>query len=270
MIVAPDVPARHRAILAVGNPWYTDHGRDMEVGLAFAGGAFMFAMPLGVASYCLAHRVADVRWWEMLLLPHVAYAGGALLASAGTAVLLKWAVLNGPPLIGQALSRRAYRRLAVRYAGRFITVSALEERCRPLARRAQRAVQIVLSDSVRHRVEAIAEDEGRLRGALWKIARDLQDLSELVAPADKAASHPDADEDLVVRAFAAVTARVEALEEEAAARDHGGRAEAEIHHTEKAQAVGSSEAAHHAVLRHEALLDLVARAEGLDGVEHNL
>ncbi|WP_432198312.1 hypothetical protein [Streptomyces sp. bgisy027] len=269
MIVAPDVPARHRAILAVGNPWYTDHGRDMEVGLAFAGGAFMLAMPLGVASYCLAHRVADVRWWGMLLLPHVAYAGGALLAGAGTAVLLKWAVLYGPPLVGQALSRRAYMRLAVRYAGRFITVGDLDERCRSLARRAQRAVQIVLSDSARHRVEAIAEDEGRLRGALWKIARDLKDLSELVAPADIAGSDPDPDEELVVRAFAAVTSRVEALEAEAAAPDHRGRADAEIHQTEQARAVGPSEAAHHAVLRHEALLDLVARAEGLDGVEHN-
>ncbi|WP_449338827.1 hypothetical protein [Streptomyces chartreusis] len=197
--MAPDVPARHRAILAVGNPWYPSHGRDTEVALAFASGAFVLAMPLSVASYCLAYRLAGVRWWEMLLLPHVAYAVGALLAGAGAAVLLKWVVLNGPPLVGQTLSRRAYRRLAVRYTGRFITVGDLDAHCRPLARRAQRAVQIVLSDATRRRGDAVAEVKTRLRGTLWKVARDLQDLSELVAPADTFGSDSDPDEDLVVR-----------------------------------------------------------------------
>jgi hypothetical protein len=259
VIIDPAVPIRRRRRLAAGLPQYPGYpSRYSGVVLTVAGGAGVLSISLGCASIWATHQLSGLSKLEMLLPKNVLIMFGAVVSGAGALFLLLWGLRRGIPLVGPALARCAYRRLAARYRDQVVVVTALDPRCRELAERAQRQVGVLLDGAACQSGADRAEIELRLPHTLWEIAEDLQTISSLTAPADE--SSADLDEELVRRALAAITVRVEGLKAEADQMLRRVQQEGEIR-AQGSQAAAQAQTDRLVELRREALLDAVARAE---------
>jgi hypothetical protein len=260
VIVDPDLPARTRKTLAAGLPLYSDFSLYTEdeapVFASLSGIAIVLSAPLGGASFWLARQSSTV-WDEYIARPLLGGLG-AVLTGLGAVGLLGWGLVRGVPLIRPALARRAYKRLATRHRDQAVVVGELDAVCRSLGERALRSVDAVLKMSAERSAVGGAEAEARLPYVLWEIGQDLQKISDLGSPSGLADADPE--EDLVQQAVAAVTARVEAIEAEAGQLAEELRQDEEIRAAGR-RAIAQTETDREAALRHEALLDVVARTQ---------